>query len=122
MKIEHQLTSPDISMKMEKMGFEQDSLFYWIVEGEHFCSDGTKSEEGNPIITDGKPPYNFPYKTLGSAYTASEIMNILPYNIYITKGSIYRVDYPDMNYYIKNIGLEDCLGEMACYLKENNLI
>jgi len=131
MKLENQVVSQELSQKMEKLGFKQESLFYW----DYRHKEGEKLKY---TIIDKKQIEN--YECAKSAYTVAELWENLPikimynkkvYTLYVDKSpSQNRVRYikgrldqleNELEWFV-NVNLADALAKMLIYLKENNLI
>jgi len=77
MELEKQVTSLDISKRLKELGVKQDSLFYWVREGHHFF-DSKEIQPREPKLEQVKPPYDFPYESVGSAFTVAELGEMIP--------------------------------------------
>ena len=80
MELSQQVVSLEIARRLKELGVPQKSLFYWARSGEHFCQTD-KVEAGEASIVSEKPPYDFPFECLGSAFSCSELGEILPKGI-----------------------------------------
>lgn len=109
MDLEKQVCSLELSKKLKKLGFDQNSLFYWKWD-----------------LNDELASYKVPFlarslsciedvKIICSAYTMEELNEIFPKNC-------------DVNRNIVETGIRendtkiDAMAKMLIYLKENNLI
>lgn len=77
MTLESQCISLEIARRLKELNVPQRSLFYWSRSGEHFCQTD-KVEAGEASIVSEKPPYDFPFECLGSAFTVAELGEMLP--------------------------------------------
>ncbi len=141
-KLEQQVTSLEISRRLKELGVKQESLFWWVQKGSYF-SVNEQVKKGEPFIGDEKPPYEFPYECLGSAFTVAELGEMLPDKIGKHKNA-YLLDTRrnGKNWYIRYLhvftriclmkepfiedektGTEaDARGKMLIYLIEQKLI
>jgi len=131
MKLEKQVTSLELSKKLKELGVKQDSLFYWMenitnVEPTKimFYKDTesykrTKKVEGGGVIK------------YFSAFTASELWEILPDVFKHKEGYLHRrVLSGSFQYCIgdeviltqSGFTLPDMMGKMLMYLIKNKLI
>ena len=123
MTLDKQVVSLELAKKMKELGFHQESLFWWVRQGEHFAMSD-KQEAGIAKITNEKPPYDFPYESLGSAYTVAELGEMLPDATSLTRRAVdgsWR--YPGITGESKYADTEaNARAKMLIYLAENNLI
>lgn len=77
MKLENQLTSIEISLKLKELRVPQQSLFYWVHQnGSWKIHYADNKDIGNQI-------------NVCSAYTVAELGNLLPANVNIIKPILY---------------------------------
>lgn len=116
MKLEDQVTSIELSKKLKELGIKQESLFYYI-DSKIYINHQTHWPDPENI------------KTHISAFTASELLEILPDSITIYKSTdgefLWFVELDDINEnknIIDNINLSNALANMLIYLIENKLM
>lgn len=144
MKLENQVVSLELAKEMKELGFEQESLFWYLPEinkdgkiiyhPQWFQPDEEYiSSIKNSILNKDNNEFNI---DLYSAYNASELLLLLPPYIstedydcplkIIKEDSSYWVYYEMRNYLsyeeFNEINLCDALAQMLIYLKKNNLI
>ena len=134
MRLEDQVVSLEIAKKLKELNV--DKMFFHKFDGYplwHYARKKEWTEENQiyGIISDTNSKGDRGLSCLLAcdyhAYTVSELLTILPYNIYITKGSIWRIDFPPKQWIsgeitIKDINLCNALGKMVIRLIENKLI
>lgn len=120
MKLENQVCSLEISMRLKELGIKQESIFLW----EYF-DEKCYSVKFNPYAV---VPNTFNNWKVYSAFTAQELLEIIPENIdhgylSVVKANIYCVRYEltDIKYY-PNKNLADSCAYLLIYLIENNLM
>lgn len=144
MKLEEIVTSLELSKRLSELGVKQESLFYWVIsitDKIFLVSEKNQnyiSQSG--ICSYEFGPHHIPIKYFYSAFTASELIELLPQNIIDPEynetvfllidfyNSIKRVmyaheeseSYPFIE--VKGKSLSDCLAEMLIHLIENNLL
>lgn len=124
MNLEDQVVSLDLAKKLKELGFEHESLFYWVM----FSSES--GGNGNYFLVDKKERESGDYIFPVSAYTVAELGKMLPGNIHqhsmfvdrfhdkwlIGYSYVYDDDKPFMN------TEADAKAELLIYLKTNNLL
>lgn len=137
MKLEQQVVSLELSKHLKKLGFEQESLWYWF---QHCNKVHQGNEKYDPEFLWKLQPY---FKGLNidnacSAYTVAELIKMLPK---VIGNEIERTEYWMHTHYSNNFWrvsydkYDCCLFEeikakteadarakMLIYLKENNLL
>lgn len=127
MKLEDQVTSLDLSIKFKKIGIKQESLFYYSF---HTINSLENSIE-DYYLTFGKG-----YGINCSAFTASELLEILPdtiedpneddqrINLTINYHILFSIEYGFHNKmnYIQDKNLCNALAKMLIHLIENKLM
>lgn len=141
MNLEKQVVSLELAKRMKELGFEQEGLFYWKEwNWENQGEPKTTSTGGWKIVGKGFPPY-FPDGLEISAFTSSELGEMLPAKIRIEKDptdilmfefTCYKTPYHYSCCYMCEERLNDKLfvadteanarAKMLIYLKENNLL
>lgn len=126
MNLESQVCSLELSKRLKELGVKQKSLFYWIrVETENKNIDGFGLTY---IINIFKPIQNF--KEIYSAFTVSELGEILPDNCY-TQKNCARITVDWICHHIIDDDQEDIwIGEseadarakMLVYILKNKLM
>jgi len=126
MKLENQVVSLELAQKMKELGFEQWSFFDWRL------SDGGLYYAGS----------GFPTNNQISAYTTSELGDMLPVDSRIQKGDMDNGEpadwYCSVNWKETSLRepkfegdevhtecgytLADAMAKMLIYLKENDLL
>lgn len=127
MTLEQQVVSLELAKRLKELGVKQESLHYWVRQGSYFCV-GIKHEPGEPFLAPSKGPYDFPFECLASAFTSSELGEML-------KEHVNAIEYGfshgavDWHFYIEKIDEEVSAGTEAnirasklIYLLENKLI
>ena len=127
MKIEEQVVSLELATKLKSLRVKQDSLFYWGLNDAFPCN--------NEIIFFVEELIDNKLKDGGySAFTASELLEMLPAEIEDRKIHLYKdndnwiIEYTDgwgAGEYIEPFednNLCNALAKMLIYLIENNLI
>lgn len=137
MKLEQQVTNLELSKKLKELGVKQESLFYWNRCGEYYIQR-EKVVARKAELTNEKPPYDFPYEVIASAFTVAELGEMLngkfP-NVFVTYrenigGTMFwiciaRTDVEGMmksNDYRMAHTEVDVRAKMLGYLIENKLI
>lgn len=120
MKIEQQVCSLELSKKLKELGVKQESYFAWV-----------NIETHDPYIM---PSYTEHYKFddyMISAFTASELFNILPSGIIVEKTTDgYEIgrrilnlnDIDKFRIDVLNENLANALSEYLIYLIENKIL
>lgn len=88
MNIESQVTSLELSKKLKDLGVKQDSLFYWYKNPIKIIDDTFFIEYEESINVNIYRDYPDPIK-LYSAYSASELLELLPDKIKIENINYY---------------------------------
>lgn len=116
--LEKQVTSLEISKCLKELGVKQESLYrYYTTRYKELLGDPELSPSGATL--EGIYPENY------SAYTASELGEIIPYPHHTTRGekdwrcSAY---IPDKDYNSNGNTEADARGKMLIYLLENKLL
>ncbi len=136
MKLENQLTSLELSKRLDELGVKQDSLFYWIrnfhTNDDWKIGDNTDINNNKDAVSRRLEPL---YKVGASAYTVAELGEMLPDGLHI----MIRTDYMINKWYCEaehipsgvfreRLHLETAKNEaearakMLVYLIENKLI
>lgn len=137
MKLEHQVSSLELSKKLKELGVKQKSLFYW----ENKWAGSSDEDAGKDVISYGNSGYHT--MRLCSAFTVAELGEMLPDNIKhkgnsywmktnkskLSSGEIYHVVYYEDNHPIYGGIISftadteaDARAKMLVYLLENKLI
>lgn len=125
------VTSFELSMKLKEAGFPQDSLFYWFkcLFTNKWIIKNFEMIKLLATGTDWEGNLKFPNLEIYSAYTASELMEVLPpfikgIPLFIKKfDDFYECGYfLDDSLHIQTINLAQSLGEIALKLTQNNLM
>lgn len=116
MTLEHQVTNKEISQRIKELHVPQESLFYWHI-----------NEKNESAVVLGQGYENG--KTLNfSAFTASELGELLPFGTRFNKGEKGWTANEPTSVNDKRWGfragktLVDTMGKMLIYLLENKLI
>lgn len=123
MTLESQVTNLELSKKLKELGVKQNSFFYWITWDDGDTKLHNYSGEGQDLVGD-----------YCSAFTCSELGEILPRSLWIKRESYYLnichnaaggwlVSYGEYKYL--SIGAEtmaDAMAKMLIYLIENKLL
>lgn len=136
--IEKQVTSLELSKRLKELGVEQESLFYWS-EDEHGLPSGWQIYHHNENL--GVEEWFSKDERCISAFTASELLDLLPqtitikkltYQIFISAGldKQFFVVYADEKDYHDNFeapiimrhNLCETLARMLIYLLEQGLM
>lgn len=138
MKLEEQVINLELAKRLKELGVEQNSIFDWV-----YGFDGNKGQEDWFLWL--MSPYNrknLKWKEQYSAFTAAELLEMLPYYDNKTEpgnisygiqlkelrkelgGKYYCVedviDYPhETDFHSDNFA--DCLAMMLIHLIENNI-
>jgi len=124
MKLEKQVISLELAKKLKKLGFKQESLFWWFEykdkQGNIYnISDRHKSLERpkGAILTDDN-------KIVCSAFTVAELGELLPNNF---THRIHKWKNKGFSFYIDDKIIEteteaDIRAKMLIYLIENKLL
>ncbi len=124
MKLEEQVVSLELSKQLKEAGYPQQGLWWWYVEGEHYCLKD-KVVEGKPFIDKRYEP-SFPEKRIAIAPTVAELSRQLPINTrFIKRGrgwnSIDNIHY-EVEDWNGNLETDCCLvnalAKMWLYIKE----
>jgi len=117
MKLENQVVSLELAKQLKELGFEQESLFYYVtyesgiqLETHKFCCDCSCPEKMN------EP--NYP------AYTVAELGEMLPDKYYSKKLKNKFTMFKGLDF-VENTFSDteaDARARMIIYLKENNLL
>src|SRR3990167_9737514 len=90
MKLENQVTSLELSKRLKELGIKQDSLFWWIIPTDSDYKANPKNKSvliyEKELCRDG----NCGHKPI-SAFTVSELGELLPKNLKYKDGMINRV-------------------------------
>jgi hypothetical protein len=85
MKLENQVCSLELSKKLKELGVKQESLFYWVIGCEQFCTEDKPSiinSEFHDIITEEWGDcHSYKKEEIYSAFTFAELGRILPKEI-----------------------------------------
>lgn len=144
MKIEYQVTSIELSKKIRELGVKKESLFYWanykIVSNNEI--EFLSSDKNHIVLTTDVYNY-FPDEYINeiySAFTASELLEILPFyisyknlpivSLYIEKTKIgstnnfvgYYVAYKSTNFVLGENYLYHCDLKSIANFFEKNLV
>jgi len=141
MKLENQVTGLELSQELKKVGFPQDTLFYWckykLVRGV-YVKGFDEPKKGWRLQLGNKEGFRDDFSETVSAPTVAELGEMLP--IYILKDDIVgrydcecikkRNDWWDILYYERNrISImkggkteADARAKMWLYLKKEGLI
>lgn len=136
MKLENQVVSLDLSKRLKELGFKQDSLFWWDLQGD------IGDNRARIIYKNSEIMRRFPINLI-STYTVAELGEMLPSIIQKAYSPRYELEYnfpikndekyTDQDFVIryrseeKSFGVTakteaDARAKMLIYLKENNLI
>lgn len=110
MKLSEIVTSLELSKKLKEIGFDQKTLFYWLMhdgDGEPECS-------GDIFLAfEDKKDY---FIEIASAFTADELMKFIPqYAYYLLAGKhlYYQTDGgTDKSYSFSNGNIADRFSQM----------
>lgn len=139
MKLEQQVTSLETSQKLKKLWVKQDSLFYWakeILGTKKPCSDPWCCVYHYPYIlgdgfelTEELNSNDDMFRESFSAFTSSELWQILPVGWHIKKyadmyrisaGIIFPSDVTPFDFEDNNE--TEAKGKLLIYLLENKLM
>lgn len=128
-------TSLEISKRMEELGFEQKSMFYWkvVLDDYNVKPEIVNSYHEDKIgsYQDGEGAYNDWEEKWYSAYLATELGEMLKskkqiYTNYVEEEDDWVCVYKEWSgkvlMSISSNTMQDAMGLMACYLKEKGLI
>ena len=121
MKLENQVVSLELAKKMKELGFEQESLFYWIIH-RYEPIDLYYFENGINIPFDDEVSEKY------SAYTVAELGEMLPINCASWRSdktlySCQRFDFGGCCGQEITADTEaDCRARLLIWLKENNYL
>ena len=113
--LEKQVCSLELSKQLKKLGFEQDSLWYYTADGKSLSNSDIYHEQWDKKLCG-----------FTSAYTVAELISILKKHRTSIKIETYDFDefgvkvYP-LDYTVGK-HLEDVLAKMLIYLLENKLM
>ena len=122
MKVEDQVCSIELSMKLRELDVPQESLFYWNTDDD--VSEKSREWYISEVLSD---------KDSCSAFTASELGELLPLGINMRRvasdesmwwSCIWNEGYGGITNleYAKDIKEADARAKMIIYLIENKLI
>lgn len=123
MKLEFQVTNIELSKKLFELGVPQKSIFYW--RKYQFCKNTDlyyipNRETTELLVLSGKLEYEY------SAFTGSELLELLPRGIILGKAYeplVYSVGYPKFNATgFNDVNSANAIAKMLIYLLENKLI
>lgn len=103
LNLEQQVCSLESAKKLKELGFRQDSLFYWV----NWLDDNSICIEENKDITILRNNFKKPAGFIISAYTASELGELLPtdkYNFQTSK-HMHKDDSKYNKWFIADYGL-----------------
>lgn len=144
MNIESQVTSLELSKKLKELGVKQESLWYWtrikislnkkIMESEEFtisCKENYDHIGYDSVYVTGCSECNYGDKIseIYSAFTASELLELLPENYKFVKQSdqwhvitngCLKCTLEDTLTFCEN--LSNACAKMLIHLIENNLL
>ena len=119
-QLEQQVTSLEVSQRIEELGFKQfESYFQWVIDelpkkGRSYVSKtGDEIEPGNDRV---------------DAYTVAELEIYLPTNVVCQNTSFGEVlvklldEESETIYFTREENGADARAKMLCYLVENKLI
>lgn len=132
MKLEDQICSLELSKKLKELGVKQESLFFWVTRDEKFNAGLPTYPE---IVYEKSLKHRIAYINCeigGSAFTPSELLEILPAAIEINNENLglaiiidtidYNLIYGDTkNIFIRDENLANACAKMLIYLIENKL-
>ncbi len=123
MKLEDQVCSLELSKKLKKLGFEQDSLWYWVNDLCHLTG------EDNWKIFDKDSAFNVNKHKPISTYTVAELGNMLlkPEVMMSSRseegfGVSFSKDTDCDIIFFKADTESNSRAKMLIYLKENDLV
>lgn len=135
MNLSDQVISLELAKKLHELGVKQDSIFYWLEGCDcwllHYVNYNHYEPDRKIFIENNSPCY--------SAFTASELLNILPFKIEKENSSFmlfkydrtYKVEYiewlceNEINeklHKTEDTNLVKSLAKMLIHLLENGLI
>lgn len=125
MKLENQVTSLELSKRLKELGVKQDGIFWWV---QH----KNPVEDQTPRVEIGYDAYEHVYKILVSAFTVSELGEMLK-SLYIGKEAPGKIIFPEYmpsidkwcSYLYGNIEEKteaDARTKILIYLIENKFI
>ena len=124
MKLENQCVSLELAKKLEELGFEQESYFYWCkckYHGQYYFEIKTKKECGNKLVKKRILP-----KSKCSAFTLAEIGEFFIKGTWLNTffhSSEVQISRGRQGVNFKSDKNEtNARAKMLIYLKENNLI
>ena len=118
MPLEKQLSSQELSKKLEQLGVKQESLFYWVNDGKEL---GEESDRWVCVYKTWTNPENPTKPDKLSAFTSSELGEMLPEwtKIYFT-GEHWDCESGDVHY--KADTMVDSMAKMLIHLIEQEII
>jgi len=112
MKVEDQVVSRELSMKLEKLGVKQESLFYWI----KYTGNKTVWELHYKKI---KRRHGFLVQEHFPAFTVAELGELLPYKV---KNKLRgKYSYLNICKYVDNSWEVDCNGHGGLVFADKKL-
>ena len=110
MELKDQVCSFELAKKLKELGFEQESLFYWVeIEYKHFqllfFEEGWQYKKEDWKDCEGGEPKHYP------AYTVAELYSLL-YSLLYSNGICDMVISEEPN------NLANYLAERLCQLKK----
>ena len=120
--IEKHVISLDIAKRLHELGVNKDSIFYWV---PRIMNNDLRLE----YIVGMPEHYPLTEKCCYGAYTASEILEIFPIELWENKGNMkfypissgYSVFHPT-GFYFEDKKICDALANMLIYLIENKIM
>lgn len=120
MKLENQVCSLDLAKALKELKVKQKSVWWWVnITKQYFGEHGDEYWPAGWHLHSDKIE---DFEAI-AAPTVAELINKLPYNSVITKGSIWRIDCLDYDgHYEKSLKLADAIAKKLIWLIENKHI
>lgn len=127
MKLENQVVSLELAKKLKKLGFKQESYFYWAdnEDGEwQLCLNWKNKEYDDPIIFVGRELEENEDGDYYPAYIVAELGEMLPggYSSWNGYKDKWSCEPGDESFIVQGNIEADARAKMLVYLKKNNLI
>lgn len=132
MKLEHQVTSLEISKRLKELGVKYESLFDWYDVGNDVYYLGSNTDAANNAKDYSNSTAIGYEQRIISAFTCAELGEMLPLTINGVYMSIFREKgleswdvaygtFDKQNIWEQAETLADAMGKMLIYLIENGL-